>query len=165
MLFVPSGFSREGAEPIPGVGRRQLRRSLQTNRALSVRRALERRIVVNDDDAVAGEMDVELETVGAEGEPVIERGQRVLRPQRRAAAMGVDQGARQNRWSQKAILPSNPKLQTPRSKALPTLNCQTNPQAKSQRLRVEFWCGCLGSWRLGVPWSLGFGAWDLSTVH
>ena len=52
---------------------------------------------MDDHDAVAGEMDVELETVGAEGQAVIEGRERVLGPQRRAAAMGVDERARKNR--------------------------------------------------------------------
>ena len=52
---------------------------------------------MHDHDAVAGEMDVELETVGAEGEAVIEGREGVLGPQRRAAAMGVDERARENR--------------------------------------------------------------------
>ena len=47
-----------------------------------VRRPIERVIVVHDDDAVAREVDIELETVGAEGQPVIERRQRVFRPER-----------------------------------------------------------------------------------
>ena len=44
-------------------------------------------IVVNDDDAVAREVHVELEAVGAEREAVVERRDRVLRRQRAAAAM------------------------------------------------------------------------------
>ena len=46
---------------------------------------------MNDDDAVPGEMDVELEAVGAQRHPVVERGDRVFRRQRAAAAMGEDQ--------------------------------------------------------------------------
>ena len=40
-------------------------------------------VVVHDDDAVAREVDVELEPVGAERQAVVERRERVLRPQRR----------------------------------------------------------------------------------
>src|SRR5918994_814375 len=78
--------------------------------------------------------------------------------------MGIDEGARQNRWSQKGILTSNPKLQIPRSKALPTLNCQTNIQAKSQRLRVEFLIWRL-TWELAVGSALEFGIWSLGFVN
>jgi hypothetical protein len=42
-------------------------------------------------------VDIELETVGAEGQPVIERRQRILGPERGAAAVRIDQGARENR--------------------------------------------------------------------
>lgn len=51
---------------------RQLIGSTRRNRSLQRRRALQRPIVVHDDDAVAREMHVELGTVGAEGEPVVE---------------------------------------------------------------------------------------------
>ena len=47
--------------------------------------------MMHDDDAVAGQMDVELETIGAERQAVIERRDRVLRPERRAATMGKDE--------------------------------------------------------------------------
>ena len=52
---------------------------------------------MHDHDAVAGEMNIELEAVGAEGEAVIESHESVLGPQRRAAAMGIDEGTRENR--------------------------------------------------------------------
>jgi len=42
--------------------------------------------VVHDDDAVAREMDVELEPIRAEAQTVVERGNRVLRRERAAAA-------------------------------------------------------------------------------
>jgi hypothetical protein len=42
---------------------------------------------MHDYDAVARETDVELEAVGAEGEPVLERRQRIFRRQRAAASM------------------------------------------------------------------------------
>ena len=59
-------------------------------RPSTVGRALQCRIVVHDDDAVAREVDVELDAVGAEREPVIERQQRVLRPKFRTATVRVD---------------------------------------------------------------------------
>ena len=56
---------------------------------------------MDDNDAVTGEMDVELETVGAKGEAVIESRERVLGPERRAAAVGIDEGAGQDRARQR----------------------------------------------------------------
>ena len=47
--------------------------------------------MVDDDDAVARQVDVELEAVGAERQAVIECGEGVLGTQRRAAAMRVDE--------------------------------------------------------------------------
>src|SRR5438034_441967 len=57
-------------------------------------RSIQRPIVMYDDEAVAGETDVELDPVGAERESVLERGERILGPQRGAAAMGEDQRPR-----------------------------------------------------------------------
>ena len=59
--------------------------------AAPVRRALQRRVVMHDDDAVARQVHVELEAVGAERQAVVERRDRVLRPQRGAAAMREDE--------------------------------------------------------------------------
>ena len=87
--------ARRRPEP---VGRRQpLRSSARGERrdeAGAAGRPIERVVVVHDDDAVAGEVDVELEAVGAEREAVIERGDRVLRTERRSAAMRVDKRPR-----------------------------------------------------------------------
>ena len=49
---------------------------------------------MDDDDAVAREVHVELEAVGAERQAVVECGHRVLRRQRAAAAMGEHQRPR-----------------------------------------------------------------------
>ena len=49
---------------------------------------------MHDDDAVARQVDVELEPVGAKREAVIERGDGVLRPERRAAAVRVHERSR-----------------------------------------------------------------------
>ena len=49
--------------------------------------------MVNDDDAVARRAHVQLDAVGAQFEPVVERGDRVLRRKGRAAPMGEDQHA------------------------------------------------------------------------
>ena len=59
---------------------------------------------MDDDDPVAREVDVELEAVGAEREPVLEGRERVLGPQSRSAAMGVDERAGQKRCRQKSDL-------------------------------------------------------------
>jgi hypothetical protein len=59
---------------------------------------------MHDDDAVAREVHVELKAVGAEREPVLEGRERVLGPQSRSAAMGVDERAGQKRCRQKSDL-------------------------------------------------------------
>ena len=84
------GF-RVGCEAVAGIDARELIRGARGDRSVRVRRALERVVVVHDDDAVAREVDVELETVGAERQSVIERHHRVLGPERRAAAVGEDE--------------------------------------------------------------------------
>lgn len=48
-------------------------------------------IVVDDDDAVAREAGVELQTVGATRQPRVERGDCVFRRERAPAAVGEDQ--------------------------------------------------------------------------
>jgi hypothetical protein len=55
---------------------------------------------MHDDDAVAREMDIQLEPVRAERQPVLERGDGVLRPQCGASAVGVDERTGKNRWRQ-----------------------------------------------------------------
>ena len=49
---------------------------------------------------------------------------------------------------------SNPKLQAPTTKALPTANFHT-AAGREERL---------GNWRLGVRWDLELGSWDLSAI-
>jgi len=49
---------------------------------------------MDDDHAVAREVDVELETVRAQTEPVVEGGDRVLGTERRTAAVRVDEWKR-----------------------------------------------------------------------
>jgi hypothetical protein len=56
---------------------------------------------VHDDDAVAREVNIELETVGTEGQPVIERHQRVFRPEGGATAMRIDEWAGEEGWGQR----------------------------------------------------------------
>ena len=52
---------------------------------------------MHHDRPATGEPDVELEPVGPERQPVIEGGQRILGPERRAAAVGVNQRKRHGR--------------------------------------------------------------------
>ncbi len=85
------GRVRVGCEAVPGIDARELIRASRGDRPVRVRRALERVVVMNDDDAVARQMNVELDTVGAERQPMVERRHRILRPQRRAATMGEDE--------------------------------------------------------------------------
>ena len=81
----------ESRHPAARAHRRSAPRS-----AAAVRGPIQRRVVVHDDDPVARQMDVELQPVGAERQPVIEGEERVLRPKRRPAAM------RENLWSPSA---------------------------------------------------------------
>src|ERR687897_160194 len=59
---------------------------------------------------------------------------------------------------------SNPKLQAPNPKALPTPNAQINSQSKAPT--AGRWLGSwFGIWQLGVPWDLELGAWNLTLIH
>ena len=62
------------------------------DQAAAARRPLERVVVMDDDHAVARQVDVELEPLRATGDAVIERLEGVLRPERRTPPMGVDDG-------------------------------------------------------------------------
>jgi len=61
-----------------------------------IRRPLQCRIVVDHDDAVARQVDVQLEAIRAERHAVIERRNGVLRAQRGPAAMRVNDGHGRN---------------------------------------------------------------------
>ena len=67
-------------KPVPRIDPGELSRRLQPDRTAGIGRALEGRIVMHHHDAVAGEMDIELEPVGAESEAVIESHESVLGP-------------------------------------------------------------------------------------
>ena len=74
-----------------GIDPRQFIRRAIGNRAGIAGRALERIVVMHDDHAVARQVHVELEAVGAAGQAVVERDQRVLGPERGAAPVCVNQ--------------------------------------------------------------------------
>ncbi len=57
----------------------------------SIRRPVECRVVNDDGNAVGGEMDVDLEAVGAERHAVVDRRHGVFRRELRAATMGEDE--------------------------------------------------------------------------
>ena len=63
-------------------------------RPTGARRAIEQPIVMDDDRGVAGEMDVELETVGTRRKPAIERSNSVFRSNLAAAAVRKNERAR-----------------------------------------------------------------------
>ena len=77
-------------------GTPQLIRGAIRDRAAQRRRPIQGPIVMHDDHAVAREVDVELEAVGAEREAVVERGDRILRRQRAPAAMREHEGPRRS---------------------------------------------------------------------
>ena len=69
------------------------------NRPAQGGRSIEQAIVMNDHDAVARKMHVELESVGPEAKSILERRHRVLGRQRAAAAMRKDQrSGRLEKW-------------------------------------------------------------------
>jgi hypothetical protein len=84
--------------PVEHLGERRHARRPQVvgtpfaNRPVQRRRAIQRAIVMDHDDAVSREADVELDAVGAERQAFVECGQRVLRREPGAAAMREDQG-------------------------------------------------------------------------
>jgi len=63
------------------------------DRTAQGRGAVERPIVMNDDDAVARQVNVELDSVGSERQAVVERFHRVFRRKRAAAAVREHQRA------------------------------------------------------------------------
>ena len=63
------GLRRAAPEVVARIHARQFAGREIGDRAPGIRRALKRRIVVHDDDAVAREVDVELEAVGAAAMP------------------------------------------------------------------------------------------------
>ena len=75
------------AEPVAGIDRREFVRGELHERSAPVGGAIEQRVMMNDDDAVTREVDVELESISAKREAVVEGGEGVLGPQRRAASM------------------------------------------------------------------------------
>ena len=74
-------------EVVPGVQRRELGSRPRRERAVSVGRPLQRGIVMHHDNAVARQVHIELDTVGAERETVIECKDCVLGAKRRPAAV------------------------------------------------------------------------------
>jgi hypothetical protein len=60
---------------------------------------------MDDDDAVTRQMYVEFEPVGAERQAVVERGERILRPERGASPVRIHQRAVQRCQRQGPILP------------------------------------------------------------
>ena len=81
----------------PGVRARQFAGGPLRHGTLEVRRPFERAIVMDDDDAVAREVHVELEAVGAERQAVVERRERVFRGERAAASMREDERPRRRK--------------------------------------------------------------------
>ena len=79
------------AEAHGRVDPRQLGRRPRRDRPGRVGRAIERRVVADDDFAVGRQVDVELEAVGARGQAGVERRDRVFGPQRPSAAMREDE--------------------------------------------------------------------------
>ena len=100
---MPQPCARNGNPPPAGANRKPASTSASSaavsaaSGPVPVGGPIERRVVVHDHGPVARQLHIELETVGAERQAVIERRQGVLGPQRGAAAMGVDKGARENR--------------------------------------------------------------------
>ena len=77
-----------------GVRARQFAGGSPRHRTLEICRPFQHAVVVNDDDAVAREMQVELEAVGAERQAVVERRQGVFRGERAPSTVREDEGRR-----------------------------------------------------------------------
>ncbi len=95
---MPNPLPRYGYRPAAstkwqhGIELRELSGGELLDRTSPARRPLQRRIVVDHDHAIARQVDVELEAIRAERHAVIERRDGVLRAQRGAAAMRVNDG-------------------------------------------------------------------------
>ena len=81
------GILLTSRKPITGINPRELLRAAGGNRSGSVRRPIERPIMMHDDDAIRREVDIELETVRAGGHPYVKRRYGVLRAKVAAAPM------------------------------------------------------------------------------
>ena len=80
-------------EVVGGIDTRELGRRQRGQRTAMIGRTIQGPVVMHHDHPVARQMYVELEPVGAERQAVLERRDRILRPQRRAATMGEYLGA------------------------------------------------------------------------
>src|SRR5438477_449724 len=85
---VPGELRRDPPEKVTGIGPRKLARGPVRDRPGQVRRPLQRPVVVNDDDAIGREVDVKLQTLGAEGQAAVEGRDGILRRERAPASMG-----------------------------------------------------------------------------
>ena len=92
-----TGTPPSGGEAIAGVDRAPARGGPRAHRARRIGGAIERRVVNDHRHAVAREVHVAFDAVAAERQPALERRQRVLGRQLRAAAMRKDQAARTTR--------------------------------------------------------------------
>ena len=81
------GVFRAATEMITGVGPRKLVGGPVRDRAGEVRRPLQCPVVVDDDDAIAREVNVELQTLGAERQAAVEGRDRILRREHAPASM------------------------------------------------------------------------------
>ena len=92
MLFseVSEGFNAYGVGKHRHIEGRQLGRCSRIQRSGSTRRAIEQAVVMHDDLAIARQVHVELEAVGAGRQSAIERRDRVFRSDPAAAAMRED---------------------------------------------------------------------------
>jgi len=77
-----------------GISARELVGRSARDRPLEIGRAVERAIVMDDDDAIEREVDIELEAVGAMRQAGVECRKRVLGREQTAAAVREDEGPR-----------------------------------------------------------------------
>src|SRR5262245_26386862 len=93
------GPAAKSVEVEPGIQPGERVRRLPRHRPASIRGSLQRGVVVDDDHAIAREVNVQFEPVRTEGQAVVEGEDRVLRPQQRPAPMREHLRPRQReRW-------------------------------------------------------------------
>jgi hypothetical protein len=76
-----------------GVGAHQVRSRPLGDRTVQVCGPFEGPVVMHDHDAIAREVNVELQAIRAERQSIVERGKRIFRCERRAASV------REHKWS------------------------------------------------------------------
>ena len=84
------GLPESGPRSVARIGRREFSRCVPRQGACSIRGAIERLIMVNDDHAISGQVHVEFKAIGASRHAQVERREGVLGAERTAAPVRED---------------------------------------------------------------------------